>query len=380
MDGMTPASFARSVAVTLGAAGALCAVGAWNGWARFGPQGEVFAGRLRTGELNQADATLLQRGYYENLMGAGRLNSQLFDVLMGEPPRARFDDSEASRPRDDFLAREVVPGIRTAFLGAPFSTNRWGMRDRDYEQEPPPGVFRFALMGESGAMGWGVADTATYEARLEAALQRDAAAAPHRGYEVLNFAVANYSPPQQLMLLPRVLEFRPDVVLYTAHEMDDDRAVSRLLTARLDGVRIPFDTLQRAADRALAGTTTREVGRQRLHPYRFDLLRWIYGGIVRQCREAGVLPVWAFIPTLERRASSEDVDVLARIAAEAGFVVADLRDVYGDADLRTLWLMESDRHPNAAGHAMIGAALNRALRATPALQHDLPPANPDSLP
>src|SRR5574339_336198 len=46
------------------------------------------------------------------------------------------------------------------------STNRWGMRDRDYERLPAPGVFRMALLGPSNVMGWGVADGETFEAVL----------------------------------------------------------------------------------------------------------------------------------------------------------------------------------------------------------------------
>ena len=36
-------------------------------------------------------------------------------------------------------------------------TNRWGMRDQDYEADPPPGTVRGVLLGYSTVFGWGVA-------------------------------------------------------------------------------------------------------------------------------------------------------------------------------------------------------------------------------
>lgn len=367
-------SFGRSVALTTCAAAALCAAGVWDGWGRFGAEGVAFATRLRTGELSKTDATLMQRGYYENLMGAGRFNSRLFEVFMGEPRAERFDESDAARPRDDFLDLEIVPDVRTSFRGASFTTNRWGFRDRDYERGRPPETYRIAVLGASITMGWGVADGAPFADRLEERLNADAADAPFRAYEVLNLAVAGYTPPQQLMQLHRALAFEPHAVMVVSHEVEIDRGLARLVRAREAGLPIPFDSLQRAADRAWEGEASRQAAERRLRPHRYELLEWIYREMVAACRERGVVPVWVFVPTLDRVPHAREIDTLRAVAARAGMVVVDLRQVYDAANRRALRLGDADRHPTAEGHALVAAALDSALRATPSLAWNLPPA------
>ena len=53
------------------------------------------------------------------------------------------------------------------------SINRWGMRDRDYEQTPAPDTYRIALTGPSFVMGSGVADNEVFEWLLEDRLNRE---------------------------------------------------------------------------------------------------------------------------------------------------------------------------------------------------------------
>lgn len=59
-----------------------------------------------------------------------------------------------------------------------------------------------------------------------------------------------------------------------------------------------------------------------------------------------------------------------RLLAEAGFGVMDISQAYGDSDPASLWVAPWDRHPNAAGHAMLAAAFYDAL-----LQYLPPPAD-----
>ena len=89
-------------------------------------------------------------------------------------------------------------------------TNRWGMRDRDYELTPPPGVYRIALLGPSTAMAAGVEAEQSFEALLEARLNREAARGRRGPFEILNFGVPGYSPLQMLYQLDRkVFGVRP---------------------------------------------------------------------------------------------------------------------------------------------------------------------------
>ena len=101
-------------------------------------------------------------------------------------------------------------------MDQPLTTNRWGMRDRDYLLAKPEGTYRIALLGPSHVMGAGVADGETFADFLEERLNRSAAPETNIRYEVLNFGVAGYSLLQQLaMLEERAVMFQPDAVFIT---------------------------------------------------------------------------------------------------------------------------------------------------------------------
>ena len=149
--------------------------------------------------------------------------------LPAAPPRPAgwigFQEADVIRYLDDdFLLFELKPEIRRTLFGQPFETNAYGMHDDPVAPEKPEGTFRIAVLGASMDMGWGVRYQDTYINRLEDWLNADAAgrgSAGRGGYEVLNFAVAAYSPLQRLETLRRkVLAFQPDLVIYSATTLD----------------------------------------------------------------------------------------------------------------------------------------------------------------
>ena len=63
------------------------------------------------------------------------------------------------RLRDDFLQQELVPGFKADTPYGTIQTNRWGMRDQDYEHAAAARHrIRIAVLGASTVMGWGVED------------------------------------------------------------------------------------------------------------------------------------------------------------------------------------------------------------------------------
>ena len=135
---------------------------------------------LRSGRLSRLDNAKLERGYYENLLQVDRFNSQLWEVYTNRP--ANWLDIQGGGLKQytrDFAQEELKPSFGAATNFGTMSTNRWGMRDQDYERKPPPGVFRMALLGPSNVMGWGVTDGATFEALLENRLNEGVAGMPH---------------------------------------------------------------------------------------------------------------------------------------------------------------------------------------------------------
>jgi hypothetical protein len=311
---------------------------------------------------------LLQRGYYEDLVEVDRFNSQLWEVYTKRPADwPTIMETDVARETGDNLIFELVPSTTIRFQGAELSTNRWGMRDRDYEQLPAPDTYRIALTGPSFVMGSGVADDEVFESLLEDRLNREHGGSLYARYEILNFAVPGYSALQELIVLEQKgLSFQPDALFFIAHQREEEAVVMYMADRISVEAELPYEDLMDLARQAgpEPGATKVEIER-RLQPLGAELLSWTYRRIVETSREHGILPVWIFVPTLESPLQEETVQQLARLAEASGFVVLDLSDAYDQQDLESLVVAYWDRHPNAEGHRLLADRLYQALQARP---------------
>ncbi len=367
---------------------ALYAIGNPRMYTRLGPQVGEFILSLRQPRLNARDRALLERGYYENLLGLDRFNPELWKLYAKRP--SDWPDlwqTDAVSWAGDFLRLELVPSVAMDYKGKALTTNRWGMRDRDYELSKPQSTLRIALFGSSPLMGTGVADDETFEYVLEERLNLEMPGDGYASYEVLNFGVEAYSPlVQPLVLESKALDFEPDVVVFVSHETDSEKAVGHLVGLVESGNGIPYPELQAIAEKAqITAGVDRSEAIRRLAPFRDEIFEFAYGRFVAQARERGALPVWAFVPmpvegagacapgragvcfgNLARPGEPADrtdprVARLLQSAEAAGFVILDLSGVYQDQELKALWVAEWDHHPNAAGHKLIADGLFEQL-------------------
>jgi len=164
-------------------------------------------------------------GYYEGLLGVPDSEADaLKKSLVGEPTDwVHFTDSGVSQMHtDDILLFRLSPNVSRSLFGKTFTTNSLRMRDRPATAEKPADVVRIALLGASMDMGWGVATEETYENRLEDWLNEQAKRnGDPRRFEILNFAVAAYSPTQRLESYRRFArKMKPDIVFYATTMLD----------------------------------------------------------------------------------------------------------------------------------------------------------------
>jgi hypothetical protein len=286
----------------------------------------------------------------------------------------------------DLLLFELKPDIRRTLLGQPFETNAFGMRGGPVEAEKPAGTFRIAVLGASMDMGWGVGYQDTYINRLQQWLNNTPGAGRSdrpRRYEILNFAVAAYSPLQRLETLRRkVLAFHPDLVIYSATTLDVRLMEIHLCDMLPKHVDLQYDFLREAiartgivakdlrVDRAGKLLNNKRV-KEKLQPYYWGIYDRTLGAIAAECRAAGVPLAMAIIP----RVGSEDapearavpVARLKALAAHHAITTFDLSDTFDRMDPATLEIAAWDFHPNAAGHGRLFEALSRALAADPTL-------------
>jgi D-alanyl-lipoteichoic acid acyltransferase DltB (MBOAT superfamily) len=349
----------RELMATLLSLAVLLALGVEAVYTRFGPSVASVIQPLRSGNLSRLDHAALERGYYESLMQVNRFNSQLWEVYSKRP--ANWLDIESGalkRHVGGFAQVELIPSFVAATNYGAISTNRWGMRDQDYELQPPAGVYRIALLGPSNVMGWGVGDGHTFEALLESRLNRDKAGAAFAKYEILNFGVPGYNPPQQLVALEKALGFRPEAVFYVATGREPSRAARYLVEVVEKKIDIPYPALREIVAKAgLAAGMDETTALRRIAPFRAEILAAVYRGIVEQCRTRGIAPVWIFLPQVRDGPWQEETPETLRIAEAAGFSIVNLADIYQNVDVASIRLAEWDEHPNARGHELIAARL-----------------------
>ena len=376
--------YRRSAVHTTALLAIILLLGTTDLYARVSPAASTLIASLQRSTLSARDAALQHKGYYEKLDNTSRMSMQLWELQAKKPPHWKgLGYTDAYRPRTDFVRGDLRPNSSIMFLDQPLTTNRWGMRNRDVTQAKPPGTYRIAFFGPSVIMGSGVADGETLTAVLEDRL--NATLGDGRRYEVLNFAVADQSLTEQLVMLQeRALLFQPDAV-FIADALGFRRPIiTQILTAirrrapipypELEailaktgalaygnpGYPVPFDIL-RSAFGAL-GVPTRMPGPEAARRIRGavdDIARWTFRTIADVARANGAVPVFVFHVVVTDRDSTEP---LLRDAADAGFIVFDIVDMWRHRDHSALRIAAADNHPNAAGIRLMADRLTELIR------------------
>jgi D-alanyl-lipoteichoic acid acyltransferase DltB (MBOAT superfamily) len=341
---------------------------------------------MQTTGLNARDAALQHRGYYEQLEVRGVLNDQVANAVRHNDEQW---DNLASigmlRERQDLLQRDLYPSKSALWNGNQFSTNQWGMRDKEYAREKAPGTLRIALLGPSHVMGNGVPDGATFEAIVEERLQHAFDQPRVQRVEILNFGVDGYSLVQQLAILEdRVLSFSPDVVIVTHYHRNRQMTERYLQRIAWQNVVVPYQPLRDLLDRAgftdmdHGGTPVpfapgRRVAKwfgvdprmpegeaaARARRIADDVLAWGFQEIANVTKSHGIVPVVLGLNAVIDDVPPQFPDIEA--IHRAGLPVIDLFDVFPEADRPALRVAPWDDHPNIAGHKRIADRLSTEL-------------------
>jgi hypothetical protein len=323
------------------------------------PAQEIAA--LTESQLSSRDQNRLERGYYEQLMGANRHSTELWELYNRRPLEwPRIQQTEIWRPHtENILLGELRPNQSIDFKNATLNTNRWGMRDVDYELEKPEDTFRIAVLGSSHVMGSGVNDGETFEAILERRLNSGDVDRPYSNYEVMNFAVAARSAVQHVYLVEeKVMPFKPDVVLHVAHGQDRGitvRFISRMVQS---GVEIPYEYLRDLFNElGIDHETPDFIIQRRVKPRAGEILTWAYQRMADDCKEAEIDAFWVYLPMIYDPASGIALAEREKHAEEVGFSTISLAEVYESHDQSELQIAPWDNHPNAQAHALVADLL-----------------------
>lgn len=315
---------------------------------------------LRCDLMSRADYDQMERGYYEQILDAGRkLGGAVAGAQRGGGP------SQVCLSVDDLREFVLKPNLSVIQpVGVSWSTNELGMRDRSYPLAKPSNTVRIGLMGDSIAAGWGVGDDLGFEPILEREFDQRSRQAGGPAFEILNFAVPGRSPGQRwyhFMELGWVME--PDLVLFEATQADVGWAVRRLRELLPRG--IGWDSPLYAEILSKCGVMPGALGKtyeKALRPFTWELTASAYRAIAEGCSARGVPSILVVIPRVGRTVDSADHQRLLALARDAGFsAVIDISDAFDGIDPTTLTARADDYHPNDKGHALLARRLDEAL-------------------
>jgi len=332
----------------------------------FGPSVQNVVASVRAQRPNLRDQELEMRGYYEELLGAEQ-TSQAVWRSAGEPPKdwLQIHESAAVRETNDARRYELLPNVEIVFKGAPFRTNSFGMRDREYSLVKPPGTCRIALFGDSYSMGAGVTDEQSYATILENRLNQARPVAGCDNYEILNFAIGGYSAVQTALAAKvQIPKFDPDIVIYATAHNDSSWAMQRLAYAIEEGARLDEPFLAGLRERAgLSADLNHYELRRRLKPVASELVEWAYADIAEAASSAEASSLWICLPRLghdpeDERDRCEETSKLARAA---NFATLSIDDIWKGRDNEELYIAAWDKHPNSMGHELIAERLYTEL-------------------
>lgn len=274
---------------------------------------------------------------------------------------------------DPDVGRVLQPGLeKRPVRGGVLSSNRWGLRERDYELVKPEGTLRVVIVGDSYVHGNGVAPDARLGHPLRAMLEE---AGLERPVECLHMGIPSWNLVAEAEFVRRQLGWlQPDLVVQVAvpNDLDD-----------VSGVR-GFGAMAAAspqrAERA-GSIVHRNFPRHQLGlPTRNLLVHGLDHESRTRYREAAS-SMLALAEALESRGSryllllnwlDQQPTALDRFEEVLGEqrIVTMPASFYEDGRYR---VSESDGHWNADGHRQVARYLYACLRARDLLApHELP--------
>jgi len=307
---------------------------------------------------------------------------RLVGVSVGTVQINRATVRRVDNPRLHF---DLRPGS-VARSEVEYRINREGLRGPETTVEKPAGTARVAVLGDSIAFGYWVAEKDAFPRQLETMLAKMRGAGPQ--VEVLNFGVPGYNLDQEIELLrAKALESSPDVVIVALCLNDLEGIFSYelgLVQDRAARARSPLGWLWEAlASRAVLLSwieyrLSEHQARREFVRAKNPLAGPLYERAVSEQKAAlegklavlqsllaarGIHGLVAVFPVLgglfERYPYRELHRAVLEAAEGAGLAAVDLLDCYSAYDFRDLRV--DVVHPNPMGHRVAAHAIRDAL-------------------
>ena len=251
---------------------------------------------------------------------------------------------------------------QATLMGEDVRTNAYGFRGPEIADKPAPGVARIAFVGDSIAMGWGVAEQDTFSSQVIAALR-----AQGRKVDGYNLGVGNYNTQQELALFRDVgMKVKSDIIVLLYFINDAEPMPSYDQTSWLEEHSEAWVVLNYRLD-----ALRRQFGVQPdwRHYYRNlyneDAPGWIrtkqsLADFAALARAMGVPLIVFNIPELRELKPYAFADITAKVRAVVESLklpFVDLLPFVDNLDPPNLWVTVPDPHPNGRAEIAMSKAI-----------------------
>jgi len=312
---------------------------------------------LLEAKLNLADENLLVEGYYEEILIGNELTSPIGDMVeRGEGGRFRY--SEGAILVDDIRIVIAKPNFSFEFKEKLYTTNSFGIRDREYPIEKESNTIRTALLGGSYVNGSGVADDEIFDEILEDKMNADSS---DYHFEFWNFGNPGFDLIQSIYDFEKRegTQLNFDNLIFISHGIDLYKNIKTLGAVYASGRPIPYDFMKEiiqksGIDKSMSQTAIMSA----MDHYSEELVVLSLEYLYDLCIANDIQPIWAYWPTTSTHPYVKDFpEGLAEIAEDIGFKIISLDGVYNNHPPRTLFVSPIDRHPNLLGHQLVADQL-----------------------
>lgn len=247
-------------------------------------------------------------------------------------------------------------------MGQDVRTDAHGFRSPAIPDQAQAGVARIAFVGDSIAMGWGVAEKETFANKVIAALQ-----ASGRKVDGFNMGVGNYNTTQELALFrDRGAALKPDIIVI-AYFLNDAEPMPRYG----DNTWLDEHSAAWVVFRYRTDSLFRQFGEAPdwKHYYRalyepkaagWQQTKAALAGFAQEARKVGAELIVYNIPELRelKPYPFQDItDKVRSVVEQQGVPFVDLLPSVADLDPASLWVSVPDPHPNGKAELTFADAM-----------------------